>query len=57
MSGLSFGGSYKLTRATSVDLAYTHVFVDDATSIADTTDRPLNLKGSVDASTDICRSV
>ncbi len=54
MSGLSIGGNYKLTEATSVDLAYTHVFLEDSRF-----DRRhsgaavLNLKGSIEASTDI----
>ena len=50
---LSFGGSYKLTELTSVDLAYTHLFVEDATFDRKNTTGSLNLKGTVDASTDI----
>ena len=50
---LSFGGNYKLTEFTSVDLAYTHLFVDDSRFDRNNTNNTLNLKGSIDASTDI----
>ncbi|MEQ1612347.1 MAG: outer membrane protein transport protein [Hyphomicrobiaceae bacterium] len=49
---LSVGGNYKITQATSVDVAYTHVFLDDSRFDRDTT-TGRNLKGSIEASTDI----
>ncbi len=51
----SIGASYKVTAATTVDFAYTHVFFDDAKFDRHVTSGPavLNEKGSIDASTDI----
>lgn len=49
----SFGGSYKVTDATTLDLAYTHVFLDDSRFDRDNTNKSLTLKGSIEASTDI----
>ena len=51
----SIGGNYKVTEATSIDLAYTHVFFEDAQFDRHVTAgaAALNVKGSVDASTDI----
>jgi long-chain fatty acid transport protein len=50
---LSFGGNYKVTEMTSIDLAYTHIFFEDAPFDRNNTNNSLTLKGSVDASTDI----
>jgi long-chain fatty acid transport protein len=50
---LSFGGSYRLTEATTVDLAYTHIFFEDAPFDRNNTNNSLTLKGTVDSSTDI----
>jgi len=49
----SIGGNYKLTQATSVDLAYTHVFLEDSRFDRNNTSNNINLKGSIEASTDI----
>lgn len=47
----SIGASYALSPATTLDFAYTHIFVDDAR--IDRTEAPLRLVGNVDASVDI----
>jgi len=47
----SIGASYAWSPATSIDLAYTHIFVDDAR--LDRTEGGLRLVGNVDASVDI----
>jgi long-chain fatty acid transport protein len=49
----SFGGTFALTDATSVDLAYTHVFLQDSTFERSNTTGSLTLKGTIEASTDI----
>lgn len=47
----SFGGSYILSPATSLDFAYTHVFVEDST--INRIEGPLTLAGRVDSSVNI----
>jgi long-chain fatty acid transport protein len=49
----SFGGTYRLSEATHIDFAYTHVFFEEARFDRNNTNDTLTLKGSVDASTDI----
>jgi long-chain fatty acid transport protein len=49
----SFGGNYKLTEATSIDLAYTHVFFQDSTFERSPVGSARVFKGSIEASTDI----
>jgi long-chain fatty acid transport protein len=49
----SFGGTYNMTEATSLDLAYTHVFLEDSTFERNNTANSLTLKGTIEASTDI----
>lgn len=50
---LSAGATYKLTEATSVDVSATHLFVEDGDFDRKNTTGSLNLKGSIDASTNI----
>jgi long-chain fatty acid transport protein len=52
---LSFGGSYKVTELTTLDLAYTHVFLQDSRFDRSVTAGPAALReqGSIEASTDI----
>jgi long-chain fatty acid transport protein len=49
----SLGGTYNMTEATSLDLAYTHVFLQDSTFERNNTANSLTLKGTIEASTDI----
>lgn len=49
----SLGATYKVTDLTSIDLAYTHIFFEDAPFDRNNLSGTLNLKGSVDSSTDI----
>lgn len=49
----SLGATYKYSEKLTFDIAYTHIFLDDARFDRNTIGTGLNLKGSVDASTDI----
>lgn len=50
---VSLGASYKWSEHTTLDFAYTHIFLDDAKFDRTALGTNLNIKGSVDASTDI----
>ena len=50
---LSFGGSYKLSDVTTIDFAYTHIFLQDASFVRNPVGSATVFTGSVDASTDI----
>jgi len=50
---LSLGATWKYSEMLTFDLAYTHIFLDDARFDRNTLGTGLNLKGSVEASTDI----
>ena len=50
---MSFGSTMALTDTTSIDLAYTHVFLQDSTFERNNINNSLTLKGTIEASTDI----
>jgi long-chain fatty acid transport protein len=50
---LSLGATYKVSQVTSIDLAYTHLIIEDSTFDRSNTTGSLNLKGTIEASTDI----
>ncbi len=51
---LSFGGSYKLSESSSLDFAYTHIFIEDGRFDRTVPGVPsVNVTGNVEASTDI----
>ncbi|MEZ5844624.1 MAG: outer membrane protein transport protein [Hyphomicrobiaceae bacterium] len=50
---LSLGGTYRLTEMTSIDFAYTHIFLDDARFVRNPPGSATVFTGSVEASTDI----
>ena len=50
---LSLGGNYKLTELTSFDFAYSHIIFEDSRFDRNNSNNSLNLKGTVDASTEI----
>lgn len=50
---LSSGLTYKLTQATTIDVGYSHVFIDDSRFLRDNSTGTLTLGGSVQSSSDI----
>ena len=50
---LSGGLTYKLTQATTIDAAYSHVFIEDSRFLRDNSTGQLTLGGSVQSSSDI----
>ena len=50
---LSAGATYKWSAATSFDLAYTHVFVEDETFVRDAPGTGLEIRGETESSVDI----